>query len=152
LGGVGFHCLTGRPPFEGNVAELLAQHLTRPAPTVHSLAPDVSPQLAEAIDRALAKHPDERFESAEAMAEAMAPPMPVSSELPVPVRIWVERGRELKGIYVIWSCFFFGLTTMFFVGNVANEGFSLAALFVMALGGSAVVAPWLGHALWRLNQ
>ena len=41
LGAVGFHCLSGRPPFTGEVRELLAQHLTCPAPSLLSVAPDV---------------------------------------------------------------------------------------------------------------
>ncbi|MES2123577.1 MAG: serine/threonine-protein kinase [Gemmatimonadota bacterium] len=152
LGAMGFHCIAGRPPFEGSVPELLAQHLTRPAPGLLTVAPETPLALAETIDRALRKDPAERFESAEAMAEAMAPTSVATAELPVPVRVWVYRGRELKGMYVIWSCFFYGVGTMAYVANASNSSWSLASLIFIAICAKATVAPWIGHGLWRISQ
>lgn len=152
LGAMGFHCLAGRPPFEGDVHELLAQHLTRPAPPLISMAPEAPLALAAAIDRALLKQPGERFESAEAMAEAMAPTTVAAAELPVPVRIWLYRGRELKGMYVIWSCFFYGVGTMAYVANAGNSSWNLASVIFIALCAKATLAPWIGHGLWRISQ
>ncbi len=151
LGAVGFHCIAGRPPFEGDVASLLQQHLMRDPPTLSSLVPDVPPALARAIDRALAKEPDDRFANAESMAEAIAPP-PVTGELPVPVRVWVERGRDLKGIYVIWSCFFYGMATMAYVGSAMSGQWPWQAVVFMVLALKATVLPWVGHGLWRLSE
>lgn len=152
LGAMGFHCIAGRPPFEGSVPELLAQHLTRPAPALRTVAPETPLALAETIDRALRKDPAERFESAEGMAEAMAPTSVATAELPVPVRVWVYRGRELKGMYVIWSCFFYGVGTMAYVANASNSSWSLASLIFIAICAKATVAPWIGHGLWRVSQ
>jgi hypothetical protein len=86
------------------------------------------------------------------MAEAIAPPLPVSSELPVPVRLWVERGREMKAVYVIWSCFFFGLATMSYVAVTMNSRWTLATIVVELLLLKASALPWIGHGLWRLLQ
>ncbi len=152
LGAVGFHCLSGQPPFAGDVRELLAQHLTRPSPPLLSVVPGAPIALASAIDRALRKRPEERFESAEAMAEAMAPTSLATAELPVPVRVWVYRGRELKGIYVIWSCFFYGLGTMVYVANASNSTWSLGVSIFLFLCANATILPWVGHALWRISQ
>src|SRR5690606_32943771 len=95
-------------------ASLIAQHLTRPAPSLVVTAPEIPARLAAAIDRALAKNPDDRWPDAETLAEALAPPLPMTADLPVPVRIWAERGREMKGLYVVWSLLFYGLATMIF--------------------------------------
>jgi serine/threonine-protein kinase len=54
------------------VTALLAMQVTRPAPPVASRRPGVPSRLAAAIDRCLAKHPDDRFPSAEALADALA--------------------------------------------------------------------------------
>ncbi|MGH7523623.1 MAG: serine/threonine-protein kinase [Gemmatimonadales bacterium] len=152
LGAVGYHCITGRPPFQGDVQQLLAQHLTRPATPLHQIAPQLPVSIADAIDRALAKDPDQRFASAEAFAEAIGAALSPRADLPVPVRVWVERGRELKGIYVIWSCFFYGVGTMALVANLINHQWSWQAIIFMSLCAAATVAPWIAHALWRLSE
>jgi serine/threonine-protein kinase len=73
LGVTAFFALTGRYPFEGDSAgQLLAQHLTVPAPPVASARPGIPRPLATAIDRCLAKSPAERFPSGEDLAAAVA--------------------------------------------------------------------------------
>ncbi|MGH7593662.1 MAG: protein kinase domain-containing protein, partial [Gemmatimonadales bacterium] len=152
LGAVGFHCIAGRPPFSGDVQQLLEQHRTCPAPPLLDVVPGVSPTLAAAVDRALAKNPNQRFESAEAFAEAVGTSLVPSGELPVPVRIWVERGRELKGIYVIWSCFFYGMGTLAVVGSLLSGSWAWQSVVVVFLCAAATIAPWIAHGLWRLSE
>jgi len=73
LGCVLFECLTGQPPFVRRKETLVLQlHLTEPAPDVRSLRPDVSPELAAVIGKALAKLPDERCQSAAEMRNLIA--------------------------------------------------------------------------------
>ena len=73
LGVVGFHALTAAFPFEADsVTALLAMQVTRQAPPVASRRPGLPPRLAAAIDRCLAKRPEDRFPSAEALADALA--------------------------------------------------------------------------------
>jgi eukaryotic-like serine/threonine-protein kinase len=72
LGVTAFFALTGRYPFEGDSAgQLLAQHLTVPAPPVAAIRADVPRALAVAIDRCLAKAPDARFANGEELALAV---------------------------------------------------------------------------------
>jgi serine/threonine-protein kinase len=72
LGVVGFVALTGRPPFEApTVPALLAMQLMHDAPPLASRRADVPVRLADAIDRCLARRPDDRFPSAEALAGAL---------------------------------------------------------------------------------
>jgi serine/threonine protein kinase len=67
-----FECLAGQPPFiHRNEAVVLQLHLTQPAPDLRSLRPDVPPEVAAGIARAMAKTPDERWQSAAAMREAI---------------------------------------------------------------------------------
>ena len=72
LGVVGFLALTGRLPFMAEApGAVLVLHATRPPPRVRDVAPDVPEALAQVIDRCLAKAPDERFATGEALADAL---------------------------------------------------------------------------------
>jgi serine/threonine protein kinase len=72
LGVVAFQILTGRLPFEGLPAPaVLVAHATRPAPRLLDVAPHVPPALAAVVDRCLAKTPEARFPTGEALAEAL---------------------------------------------------------------------------------
>lgn len=73
LGCVGFFALSGRLPFEGQSPQgILVAHATREPPPLHSVAPHVPLQLAAVIDRCLRKNPSERFDTGEALADALA--------------------------------------------------------------------------------
>jgi serine/threonine protein kinase len=73
VGCVLFECLTGQPPFyHRNEAVVLQLHLTQPAPDVRSLRADTPAELAQAISRALAKNPEDRWASAIAMRDALS--------------------------------------------------------------------------------
>jgi eukaryotic-like serine/threonine-protein kinase len=83
LGVVGFYLLSGRLPFESDATSaLLVAHITRPAPTLRSVAPGVPVALAAVIDRCLAKHPDERFENGETLADALGKALEDTTALP----------------------------------------------------------------------
>ncbi len=72
LGVCMFESLTGRrPTSRTDFAGILAELETQSAPTLRSLAPNVSPALAELIDRAAARDPRIRFDSARAMLSAL---------------------------------------------------------------------------------
>jgi hypothetical protein len=72
LGLLMFECLTGHPPFGGDtdVATAMAR-LTTSAPAVRSERADVPPALDDVIHRCLARDPDQRFESAADVREAL---------------------------------------------------------------------------------
>jgi serine/threonine protein kinase len=71
LGAVLFHALTGRQPFprESELAKMYA-HLNDPAPAASPLAPGVPAALDAVIGNAMAKDPDERYQSAGDLARA----------------------------------------------------------------------------------
>src|SRR4051812_3330274 len=65
LGCVLFHTLAGGPPYQRDSDEAtLWAHLQDDAPSLRANAPDAPPELQAVIDRALAKDPDDRFQSA----------------------------------------------------------------------------------------
>ncbi|MBF6589382.1 MAG: protein kinase [Ktedonobacterales bacterium] len=74
LGCVLYEALVGRPPFTGAtpVSVLYQQVHARPA-YIRGFNPDVPPELAHIIERALAKQPEDRFPTAEAFAQALEP-------------------------------------------------------------------------------
>jgi len=68
-----FECLAGQPPFtHRNEAVVLQMHLTQPAPDLRSIRPEVPVELSQSLARALAKTPEERWQSATAMRDALA--------------------------------------------------------------------------------
>ena len=71
LGVVGFHALSNRLPFDGTPNAVLISHVTKPAPALRSVAPNVPAPIAAVIDRCLAKAPADRWESAETLADAL---------------------------------------------------------------------------------
>ncbi len=72
LGVIAYQLVTGRLPFiERSLAAQLLAHQTRQPPAPHGLDPRVPPALSEAILRALAKKPEERFPDAAAFQAAL---------------------------------------------------------------------------------
>ncbi len=60
--------LAGRAPFTGNTAiELIKQHLNEPPPPIRNVAPDIHKDLAKIVERTLAKNPQDRYQSMEAL-------------------------------------------------------------------------------------
>jgi serine/threonine-protein kinase len=77
LGCVLYEMLAGQPPFSGPPQSLAHQHLNVEPRPVSDLRPAVPPELARALQRALAKAPADRFGNAGEFADALrsiAPP------------------------------------------------------------------------------
>jgi eukaryotic-like serine/threonine-protein kinase len=73
VGCVLFECLAGRAPFVWRKEAVVLQlHLTEPAPDVRTFRPDVPPDLAGAISKAMSKLPEERWQSAAQMRDILA--------------------------------------------------------------------------------
>ncbi len=77
-----YHCLTGRPPFSGDVKSLARQHIHKDPPPPRRLNKRITPGMEAVILKALSKKPRDRYFSANAMLDDMeidAPPRPAEA-------------------------------------------------------------------------
>ena len=73
IGCILYELVTGEPPFPGhNIARLLVNHVSTPPVPPSQRARGVAPWLDPVVLKALAKEPDERYQSPSAMASALA--------------------------------------------------------------------------------
>jgi len=72
LGATLYHLLTGTPPFDAeHVLAILLAHRESEVPPIRDRVPECSPRLASIVERMLAKSPEHRFVSFEAVIEAL---------------------------------------------------------------------------------
>jgi serine/threonine protein kinase len=73
LGAVLYHLIAGRPPFDGQVQSAMMHQIYHQAPaSLARLRDGVSPALDAMVQRALAKHPADRYPDWEAFAQALS--------------------------------------------------------------------------------
>jgi len=79
LGCVVYEMVAGRAPFEGETPQaMLAKHAVGTAPSLRASDPSIPLFLERAVERALAKEPADRFQSARAFGEALTSEMVVA--------------------------------------------------------------------------
>jgi serine/threonine-protein kinase len=89
VGVILYQMLTGRVPFRATgFMGTLSKHITEPVPPPRTVAPEaeIGRALEQVMLKALAKAPDERFQSAEAFAEALRALPPNEGEAKAPPR------------------------------------------------------------------
>jgi len=87
LGVIAFRCVTGQLPFPGDeLGDVLVEICTDPIPFSSQIAPDLGPVLDPFFARALRREPEERFQSAQELADAFAAILgfPRALEAPAP--------------------------------------------------------------------
>ena len=99
-----YHCLTGRPPFSGDVKSLARQQLHAVPKPPRGLNKKISPRAEAVILKALAKRPEDRYPSAAAMLAGMENGLPGATSLTEARRPPAARGsRRRRGRLVIPS-------------------------------------------------
>jgi serine/threonine protein kinase len=72
LGVLGYHMLTGRPPFVGNSPHaVIAGHVADKPEPIRRRNPSIPKSLADAIEKCLAKDPEHRFQTAMQLSEEL---------------------------------------------------------------------------------
>lgn len=73
VGATLFCLLSGRGPFIGDAAAVIAQIVSEPAPPLSSLRPDVRPSLGRIVARTLEKDPNRRYSDLAALRRSLLP-------------------------------------------------------------------------------
>jgi len=93
LGIILFELLTGQTPFHGNPLSVIAKVMIDPVPSPIDLRPDLPPELARLVMRALSRNPADRFQTMREMADALAPFGPATSAATLVADVQRGRGR-----------------------------------------------------------
>jgi Tol biopolymer transport system component len=107
VGIVGYELLTGRTPFAGlTPQQTLAAHVAEPPPAMTRFRPSVSPALESVIMRCLAKHPADRWQTAEELLTHLEPlSTPSGGMTPAETRpvaaVPARRGSRLRGLALL---------------------------------------------------
>lgn len=72
LASVMLECLTGRPPFEGDIQLVVYSHAAEAPPRASERDPSLGEEIDEVLGTALTKDPADRFSSARALVDAAA--------------------------------------------------------------------------------
>ncbi len=96
LGAVAFYALAGRLPFESATAHgFITAHVTKTAPSIGAVRPDIPPALVSSVDRLLQKDAGSRFQTGEELADALDPLRSARREIPPAIRMFQVRSSQV---------------------------------------------------------
>jgi serine/threonine protein kinase len=84
LGAIAYHMLGGRPPFIGDLPQLVAQKLMQSPPSLQSLRSDIAAEVDRVILRSLAREPAERPANASEWFDQLEAAAGKQFEIPTP--------------------------------------------------------------------
>ncbi len=138
LGLVALYALTGTKPITGtSTQQIITRQLTQLPPPAATLRPDIPPALAAAIDRCVAKAPDDRFPTAEALVEAIEAAQLAAPEIALPVRLFAQEVSTLGLVLFFLTLFCWLLTQV--VRQSGRLDVSLPVVVLIAVGITRVV-------------
>jgi len=104
LGLVAFFAATGEIAMGGATPQrVLIRQLTETVPALGGMRPDLPSVLADAIDRCMAKEPENRFASAEALVEAIDETQLAAPEIPLVIRGFAQELNTLGMVCALVS-------------------------------------------------
>jgi len=131
LGLVALYALTGTKVITGTSSQqILVRQLTELPPASTSLRPELPSAIGGAIDKCVAKSPDDRFASAEQLVEAIDAAQVSTSEIPLAIRLFAQ---ELGTVSLI--LFFLVLMAPLLARSMSTGG-QLDALIPLLLMGA----------------
>ncbi len=152
LGVVGYLSISGQLPYVANsLAELIVRQSKTSAKPVRLVSPGTPVTLAAAIDRCLERDAAMRFQSGEALAEALTQTAVVKPSLPPTLRSWLAARNPLLVPYMGWSGGFTLLTTINIIAWNATGNSPNRILGILMLGAFAT-APILPIVGFHLHQ
>ncbi len=109
LGCTLFHMVCGKVPYQGSsFYEILDKHLHAAVPDPKDANPDVPDAIAALIRRMMAKDPDERYQTPEALLgdldKAMAGTLSTAAGRPSRLAVWLASGAAL--VLIAWGAAF----------------------------------------------
>lgn len=151
LGAILFELLTGRAPFVGDTVPTVIQRvIEEPAPSVGSLRPDIPRDLQLICARCLRKSPQERYPSAQALAEDLTKYLKGEPITDSRGWVWGSVSRALgwqrhTGVIRMWYVPLWGSMAAFLSMLVMQVAQLLhAPLWVSQTAIIAYLAGWLG--------
>lgn len=97
LGVLLYQLVTGQVPFDANTPyAVILKHITAPLPSPRSIRPELPEAIERVIFKAMAKEPDDRFETAGELAQALHLALATSADhqLPSPTASWSWRSAR----------------------------------------------------------
>jgi serine/threonine-protein kinase len=117
LGCVLYEMLAGEAPFTGHTPQaVLAKRLLEPVPHVRTLRDTAPAAVDQALQRAMAKLPADRFPTAEAFAEALSALDQTEDETRQAVRV----GPSLRRRRITWPALALALVGILLIGAIAG--------------------------------
>jgi hypothetical protein len=155
LGATAFYAFSGRFPFEGDSpTEVLAKQVTERAPPLASMGLSVPRKLASLVDYCLAKDPQQRPQTAQALAEQLGVALEKRRELPAALRAFAKRHARLNGGGTMLAGMLLlpaAVGVSYYVGQTAGYALGrFAGYATFALGLTAAPLAYLTHAARRL--
>jgi hypothetical protein len=140
---VAYYALSGNLPFQrdsGDVADTLQQVQSAPIPSIRAVAQNAPRRLARIVDTCLHKDPDERYDSAEGLADAVETVTASRQQVPVAVREFlydpIDLGGDAPAYFAVGA-----LTALPMIAGMAED--PLAALFVVVYAAFLFAPPAL---------
>jgi serine/threonine-protein kinase len=144
LGMVAYYALSGDLPFKSDSLATTLNHVRNtPVPPVGVVVSNAPRRLTRIVDKCLKKEPDDRFESADAFAEALDGVTAARKQIPVAVRSFLYDPIDLGGDAPAYATIasLAALPMVVAAAQVPEAAMLLAAYTAVAIGIPTVLVP-----------
>jgi eukaryotic-like serine/threonine-protein kinase len=113
-----YEMLAGRTPFDGeNVFAVMNQHITQDPPSILDFCPDLSPELATVVMKAIRRDPEKRYHSMQEMLHVL---QNLDAVKPVPYEPDVPRSHRARQVLTILTITVFIIFFIILIGFLAQ--------------------------------